>query len=117
MEKITPFWLGIGVSVGKKKFEPDSKDHLIMTSNGWISSFGKLVKTDVKYCLKDVVKVKYDKRMQLIEFMANSQNMPFLLKRNGINKFSYVVSFFIKMTVCKFWHDFSFSIFFNPIKL
>jgi len=84
VEKITPFWLGIGVSVGKKKFEPDSKDHLIMTSNGWISSFGKLVKTDVKYCLKDVVKVKYDKRMQLIEFMANSQKhaIPFEAKWN-----------------------------------
>jgi hypothetical protein len=58
--------LGIGVSIGKKKYEPDSKDHIMMTSNGWVSILGKQTKTTVKYCLKDTVKVKLDKKMQLL---------------------------------------------------
>lgn len=37
-----------------------------MTSNGWVSVLGDLQRTNVKYCLKDTVKVKYDKGMQLI---------------------------------------------------
>lgn len=38
----------------------------MMTSNGWVSILGKKTKTSVKYCLKDTVKVKLDKKMQLI---------------------------------------------------
>lgn len=45
IEKITPFWMGIGVSVGKKKYEPESKDHILCTSNGWISVQGRLIKS------------------------------------------------------------------------
>jgi hypothetical protein len=37
-----------------------------MTSNGWVSILGRKAKTSVKYCLKDTVKVKLDKKMQII---------------------------------------------------
>ena len=33
----------------------------MLTSNGWISVFGKMQKTTLKYYLKDKVLVKWDK--------------------------------------------------------
>jgi len=64
--KITPFWLGIGLSVGKKKYDTESKNHILLTSNGWINVFGKLSQTNVRYFTKDTVKVKYDKRLNIV---------------------------------------------------
>ena len=34
---------------------------------------GKLTKTEVKFCIKDTLKIKVDKRMQLIEFICGSE--------------------------------------------
>lgn len=40
IDRVTPFWLGIGVSFGKEKYEDKSKNHILLTSNGWISKQG-----------------------------------------------------------------------------
>lgn len=73
IERLTPFWLGVGVSLGKKKYEPQSKDHILLTSNGWISVLGEMVRTPVKYCMKDTVTVKLDKSLGIVEFNANNE--------------------------------------------
>lgn len=71
IEQLTPFWLGIGVSIGKAEYEENSKNHIINTSNGWICNTGKVNKSSVKFCIKDTVTIKWDKGKELIEFRAN----------------------------------------------
>lgn len=73
IERLTPFWLGVGLSLGKKKYEPQSKDHILLTSNGWVSILGEMQRTPVKYGPKDTVRVKLDKGLGLVEFSANNE--------------------------------------------
>lgn len=73
VERLTPFWLGIGVSKGKKNYEDGSKNHILMTSNGWTSVEGKFVRSKIKYCSKDTVKIKWDKLKSFLEFSCSGE--------------------------------------------
>jgi hypothetical protein len=42
IERYTPSWLAIGLSVGQSKYEDKSPKHLLAISNGWISNRGTL---------------------------------------------------------------------------
>jgi hypothetical protein len=73
VERMTPDWLAVGLSFGKRKYETGSKSHIMVTSNGWMSTLGTLAETGISYNVKDVVRVRVDSNLQLAEFSCNCE--------------------------------------------
>ena len=42
IDRYTPSWMGIGLSIGQNKYEEGSPKHMLAISNGWISNRGTL---------------------------------------------------------------------------
>lgn len=42
IDRYTPSWLAVGLSIGQAKYEEKSPKHILAISNGWISNKGAL---------------------------------------------------------------------------
>ncbi len=40
IDRYTPSWLALGVSIGQSKYEDKSSKHLLAISNGWVANKG-----------------------------------------------------------------------------
>lgn len=67
IDRYTPAWLGIGLSIGESKYEDKSTKHALAISNGWVSRYGVLERSKVRFGGGDEVSVRWDKDMQLLE--------------------------------------------------
>lgn len=49
IDRYTPAWLGIGLSIGESKYEDKSTKHVLAISNGWMSRYGALERSKVRF--------------------------------------------------------------------
>ena len=70
IDRCTPSWVGVGLSIGQSKYEENSAKHLLAISNGWISNRGSLQRSSVRFGGGDCLRVKWDKKRGLVELLS-----------------------------------------------
>jgi hypothetical protein len=74
VDRYTPSWLAVGLSIGQAKYEDKSPKHLLAISNGWLANRGALEKSKIKFGGGDEVRIKWDKNMELLEFITSKND-------------------------------------------
>lgn len=77
IDRATPNWLAIGLSIGQQPYQEQSPHHLLAISNSWASLWGTLQPSKVSFCGGEQVKVKWDKELGLLEVEARGQKEAF----------------------------------------
>ena len=69
VNRLTPNWMGIGVSLGEHKYEEKSRNHVTLLSNGWVNHKGEIMKNEkMRYEAGHVVRVQWDKEKKILVF-------------------------------------------------
>lgn len=63
IDKATPNWIAIGLSIGQQGYQENSPQHLLAISNGWVSVWGTMEPTKVRFGGGDLVSLKWDKEL------------------------------------------------------